>query len=338
MPFKVLRVTNLDQLKDGSDIVLPDSDYSTITPEGNFVQLKYFKEEKKKVTEILSPGLYQLKKAMGGYYSEDSSFIQDKILSEIVSTEAVERAVDNFFNKLDVYSELEIEIPKRGALLWGPPGSGKTTSLIKVSEKYVAQGDVTIIICPTKDPGGIKDYFESVAYTPEVKKLIIIMEDLGGAEIDSKALGHTHMSVDSNMLSLLDNSQKTFKLPVYIITTTNFPENYMENIVNRPGRLDDKIHVGYLKGADREKLLSFISKGKVDQEGLDEIKKDKYSQLTTAHIKEAYIRSRINDSSLMNVLGDILKEIEQFKNSFTKPKNNVGIGMGALWDDNDEED
>jgi len=333
MPFKVLKVTDLDSLKEGSEVILPDSDYSTVTPEGNFVQLKYFKEEKKRVSEILKPGLYQLKRSMGGYYSETAAFVQDKILSEIISTEAVERAVDNFFNKLDVYAELEIEIPKRGALLWGPPGSGKTTSLIKVSEKYVSQGDVVIVICPTKDPGGIKGYFEGVGYTEDVKKLIIIMEDLGGAEVDAKALSGTHMAVDSDMLSLLDNSQKTFKLPVYIIATTNFPENYMENIVNRPGRLDDKIHVGYLTGADREKLLRFISKGKAPAEGLEEIQKDKYSNLTTAHVKESYIRSRLSDKPMSDILADILKEIEQFKNSFQKPK--ASVGLSAMFDDED---
>lgn len=336
MPFKVLKVTKLDDLKDDSDVILPDSDYSTITPEGNFIQLKYFKEEKKKVTEIIEPGLYQLKKSMSGYYSEPACFIQDKILSEIISTEAVEKAVDSFFNKLDVYAELEIEIPKRGALLWGPPGSGKTTSLIKVSEKYVAQGDVAIIICPTRNPGGIKDYFESVGYADAVKKLIIIMEDLGGAEVDAKALSGTHMAVDSEMLSLLDNSQKTFKLPVYIIATTNFPENYMENIVNRPGRLDDKIHVGYLRSNDRRKLLEFISRGNVSGSGLEEIEKDKYSQLTTAHIKEAYIRSRLNDVNLESVLNDILKEIEQFKNAFQKAKESVGIKMGFGLDEDED--
>lgn len=308
------------------DTIICESDFSSITPDGYFIQLQYKEDEndKKEKTEV-KPGIYSIQKNMSGMFLQETSFVTDKILEEFVQTETVTKRIYAFFNKLEVYKEFGIEVPKRGALLYGPAGSGKSTIISKACRDICVSGDTAVVIWPTDkyEAYDVKDFIQTFEYKG-VSKLIFIVEDIGGIEMDQ-----IRMKSDSSLLSLLDNQEKTFSIATYIIATTNFPAALMANLTNRPGRFDDKFDVGYPPPDARASLLKFFSKDKATPEQIELIKKKEYAEFNPAHIKEAFIRSAIYDRTLEDVLKEMKKEIDLYNKAFEKPKNGGGFGLSS---------
>jgi SpoVK/Ycf46/Vps4 family AAA+-type ATPase len=149
--------------------------------------------------------------------------------------------------------------------------------------------------------------------------MILICEDLGGMENDG-----VRMRSDSSLLSLLDNQEKTFTLPIMIIATTNYPENFAENLTNRSGRFDDKIKVGYPDGEARKQLLKFFTKGSATEEELAMIGSAAWSRIPPSHIREAYIRSKLHSKTLLTTIQEISTEIKKFKKGFSE-QNGIGF-------------
>jgi ATP-dependent 26S proteasome regulatory subunit len=228
-----------------------------------------------------------------------------------------------FFRKLDIYRKHGIEVPKRGILLYGPPGSGKTTVINTVAERYSEDGKTAVIIWPTDkfEAFSVKDFIKTFNYV-NVDKIILVVEDIGGTEMDQ-----TRMRSDSSLLSLLDNQEKTFKIPVLILATTNFPEVFLGNLTNRPQRFDDKIEVGLPPAESRSELLKFFSKEEApSDEALKYIQDKACSDFSPAHIKECIIRSAIYEKPLLETIKEVVKEIEKYKKAFSNQKS-VGMGM-----------
>lgn len=320
--FEVFSKKKLSSLDEGT--IIPTSDYATLTPDGVFVQLKYVETEQSISQYEVKPGIWSIVKTLEGLKLEPTSFTQDSILDNFVKTKDVESKVDCFFNKLHIYKKYGFEIPKRGVLLYGPAGTGKTSVLKKVCQKYAQDKRTAIVLWETYkfESYMVKDFIKSFKYT-DVDKIILIAEDLGGVEVSE-----AKRPSDSAMLALLDNQEKTFTIPVLIIATTNFPEMFMENLTNRPQRFDDKIEVSYPDGEARKALLQFFAAKNdvvLDEETTLLITDKKCNEFTPAHIKEVIIRSELYDKTMPTVIKELLEEIEKYKKAFQK---NRGLGFG----------
>lgn len=313
--FKVKSKKNLDELAVGERI--EESDFATLTQTGNFVQLEYIEESEQVRNFEVKPGIWTIIKTPMGLDLQTTSYTNDKILDSFIHTKQYSERINKFFNRLDVYKKHGIEVPKRGALLYGPPGGGKSTLITKLIKEYNDLQDTVIVNWPTDkyEASAVKDFIKTFKYTDTCKQMILIVEDIGGTEQDQ---GRARS--DSSLLSLLDNQEKTFTIPVYIIATTNFPENFLANLTNRPGRFDDKFLVSNPTAKFRAALLEFFAKEMTTAEILTEIQKEKYASLTPAHIREVVIRSDIYEQSIEQTLVDILKEIAVFKKDFDEKK------------------
>lgn len=316
--FRVKKITNIDELK--IDDIIPESDFASLTPKGNFFQLEYIESDSKITPYKAKPGIWAIQKTMAGLTLIETSFVSDKILDSFISTTHITHKIDCFFNKIPVYYEMGFEVAKRAALLYGPAGTGKSTAITQIANKYTADGKTAVIIWHTDkfEAYQVKDFIKSFEYTG-VEKLILVAEDIGGVEIDQ-----ARMKSDSSLLSLLDNQEKTFTIPTFILATTNYPANFMGNLTNRPNRFDDKIEVGYPTSDQRSKLLEFFSKGSANKESLELIANNSAKEFSPAHIREVVIRSKIHDKEISLVIKDMISEIETYKRAFEK-SNTMGF-------------
>ena len=305
-----------------SDLILEESDFSLLVGE-DFLQFDYVKDENEIETYEVQPGIYSISSRNRKLLLEETSFVKDSILNDLISTVHIENAVNTFTSNIHLYKEFGIEVAKRSILIYGPQGTGKTTAISKIIDQYGNDGKTAVVVWHTAkwESGEVKGFIKSFVYTNGVERLILVAEDLGGIESDK-----TDINSDSSLLSLLDNQEKTFTIPTIIIATTNFPEMFMANITNRPGRFDDKIEVGFPNSENRGKLLEFYSKDRCTEDALDYLKSERCENFSAAHIREGYIRSRLKNIPLLDSLKELSSEIEKFNSGFKKTKR-TGIGI-----------
>jgi len=316
--FKVSAKFNLHDLKEGE--IVKTSDFFTHDANGNCVQLEFVDEDDSVKEYIVKPGIWKIVKSMTGLTLERTSFVKDEILEELTTTKEVEDIIDTFFKNLHLYSEFGIEIPKRNVLLYGEPGTGKSSTISRIAKKYTSKNDTTVIVWDTArfEAYEVKSFIQSFVYDG-VDKILLFAEDLGGAENRDKGV-----LSDSSLLSLLDNNEKTFKIPVMVIATTNFPQNLEGNLINRYGRFDDKIEVGFPTPENRKKLLMFFAKEYITDEALTLIADKRCDKFPPSHIREIYIRSRLRSKSLVDVIKEMTGESRLYDKGFSK-QTSVGI-------------
>lgn len=310
--FKVSKITPLDDLQLNDQI--NESDYSCITPSGNFVQFVYEDTSVNERRVILNPGVWSITIKDHKVNLSKTEFVKDTILDSLVQTKNVSEKIQKFFSKLHIYKELGVEVPKRGAMLYGKPGGGKTQILMKIAKEQSQDGKTAVIIWPTNkfDAQDVKELIKNLEYK-DVEKLILMAEDLGGIEIDN-----ARMPSDAALLSLLDNQEKTFKIPTMIIATTNFFHIFMENIANRSGRFDDKIEIEPPNSEARKELLKFFGKDAITEDDLKLIASKSCEKFPPAHIKEVVIRHKLYDISIQEAIKEIQKEIKDYENAYEK--------------------
>ena len=318
--FTVKSKQSLDAMEVGAKI--EESDYATLTPDGTFVQLQYHEDDDISEKYKVKPGIWSITVRSQQLALEPTSFVTDEILDSFVSTKEITTKIDMFFKNIHVYKKFGFEIPKRGMLLYGPAGSGKSSSIVKITQTY-NDGKTAIVVWATDkfESYKVKDFIKTFEYHG-VERIILIAEDIGGVELNERR----HPS-DPALLSLLDNKEKTFKIPVFILATTNFPEVFMGNIANRPDRFDDKIQVGFPGPQSREDLLKFFAKDPVSQEVIDMIRDRKCEEFSPAHLKEVVIRSAIHEKSQEEVIDEIQKEIKKYKKGFEDKNSTMGISI-----------
>jgi SpoVK/Ycf46/Vps4 family AAA+-type ATPase len=317
--FKLDKKFNFNDLNIGDRI--EEGDFITHDAVGNTIQLKYFPDEDKVLEKyIVKPGVFKILKSMSGLFLEPTSFTKDNILESLISTKHIEDIIDCFFENIPLYKEFGIEIAKRNILVYGAPGLGKSVALSKAANKYVQDGRTIVVVWNTSDfeASTVKQFISSFDYHG-VEKIILIAEDIGGSENQE-----SRVRSDSGLLSLLDNNEKTFTIPVMVIGTTNYPQNLEGNLVNRSGRFDDKIEVEYPNAEGRLALLNFFAKEYVTPKSIELMSSTKCKEFSPASIREAYIRSRLRKRPLESTIEEMIEEMKRFNKGFSK-SGNMGL-------------
>ncbi|MBL8921093.1 MAG: ATP-binding protein [Myxococcaceae bacterium] len=158
-----------------------------------------------------------------------------------------------FFERKDFYERHRLPW-KRGVLLIGPPGNGKSHTIRALLSEL---GRPTIVVRgfegrDESPAGGIKKVFERARHNAPS---VIVFEDLD-------------CLVDERTRSLLLNELDGFALNtgLFIIATTNHPEKIDRSLLDRPSRFDRKFHFPLPDAPTRRAFLTQLDS--VAAEGL----------------------------------------------------------------------
>jgi GTPase SAR1 family protein len=166
---------------------------------------------------------------------------------------------------------------KRGILLYGPPGSGKTSLIALLSNDIISRGGVIINITEAQD---LKIYNDSVGkifrnIQPDTP-VLTIMEDLDGL-VGSK-------EIETLLLNTLDGVRQLTN--VVYLACTNYPENLEARILNRPSRFDKR----YFISLPSSEVRKFYLERKIHPEDLKKLDLDDIVKqtegLSMAHLGE----------------------------------------------------
>lgn len=134
-------------------------------------------------------------------------------------------------------------IHKRGVLLHGPAGSGKTAVVRQVMDVVTAtHGGVAIYV---NHPGMAACSLQTVRRLEPHRPIAMVMEDLD-------ALLHHHS--EAQFLSLLDGETQVAN--VVFVATTNYPEKLDRRFTDRPSRFDLVVEVSMPPAEVRRAYLS----------------------------------------------------------------------------------
>jgi Cdc6-like AAA superfamily ATPase len=323
--FKVKKITKISDLKLDSSI--PESDL-TIQDDGHIYQFEHVEEGKKKKKIVLKPGINNLVPGPAGLEFSVIELGEYNLLESIDNTSKILSEANKFFSKVNtVYKQLNRQ-PKRSILLVSPPGVGKTSAINRVCKKFLSEDPGTaVVIWDTSAirASNVNSLFQnSLAFHKKVTRLIFVIEDIGGGTVEDS---YGPRGVDSSLLNLLDGVGNPFKdKPVFIIATTNNPEQSVAALIDRPGRFDKVIELATPNEKEAQELLAFIAKRELSEEEKQAAIKASKSKFSIAHLQEIVVRSLIDDCTFAEVVEQMIKHKDRVKNAF-HDKNSMGLGF-----------
>lgn len=166
---------------------------------------------------------------------------------------------------------------KRGVLMWGPPGSGKTTTLQLLMKLIMEEHKGVAVI--VDHPQLATACLQMLRAVEPERQLIGVMEDLD-------ALVERHG--ESEFLALLDGESQVDN--VVYVATTNYPERLDARFVDRPSRFDTIRYIGMPSAPAREAY--FLAKVPELKNGSLEQYVAASDGYSVAHMREMIILTR----------------------------------------------
>lgn len=251
--------------------------------------------------KVLPPDYYQFNIDNSGIYIQPLNINNDELLRLYDSdcNEIIEQ-IQVFWKKEEHYRKHSF-LWKRGFLLWGPPGSGKTCAVQLICHDVIKSGSLVFYInnCSLAQSG-----FKLVRAIEPNRPIVAIFEDLDAI------IRHEG---ESALLSLLDGENQIDN--IVFIATTNYPERLDPRIVNRPSRFDIIKKIGMPNIEARENYLANKSLILKDNQRL----LTKYSEDTEgfsfAHIKELIVATEVFELDYEESLDRLKSMIETHPDS-----------------------
>lgn len=270
-------------------------------------------------TAQLTSGFYEINSdSQIGTYMELKKVNTDE-LYQLPSPELTDiiEDIEKFWDRADKYKEYGF-LHKRGILLYGAPGTGKSGIIQLCTKHLIDKMDGIVINLTNGDQIELYSKFISSLRTVEPNRpLIVILED-----IDSIAGEGTWST--SMLLNLLDGVKQIDN--VVYIATTNYPEKLEERITNRPSRFDRRYEIEAPNAEVREAYIN----NKLNEADLKKIDIKEWIKksegMSLAHMRELIISVVTMDNSFEDTINRLngLKIKPKIKSKSKK------IGFGEI--------
>ena len=255
-----------------------------------------------------------------GVFLRKQEFSIDDLIELPDSTaERVIQEIEHFWSLESHFREFGF-LWKRGMLLWGPPGSGKTSTVQILARKIIERGGVAISIYqPSLAIVGMR----IIRKIEPTRPILGLLED-----IDAIVSRHG----ESDLLALLDGENQVDNI-VYL-ATTNYPERLDPRFINRPSRFDVIRKIGMPSTEARATYILAKSRGLADN--LDELTKwaGDTAGLSVAHLKELIISVEVFNADYEQSLVRLKTMMECSQDSKDDRHSEVGFKRTATEEEN----
>ena len=240
-------------------------------------------------------------------YTKDHTW-EDLFLPEEIKSE-VRNLVESFLASQDFY--VKNRIPwKRGILLFGKPGNGKTSIIRTIMSVYPFK---PVTIAPGVNDEAVREAF---SYAEEQSPALLYFEDLDSL---------LEKNVDiSSFLNLMDGIST--KNGLLVVATANDIKKLKSNITDRPSRFDRKFEIPL---PNQEMAYIYLKRwfgNLITTKKCKELAKyaEKY-EFSYAYLKELYISSMF-EALAHNRKNLTEKDVENALNRLVKDKNILNTG------------
>jgi SpoVK/Ycf46/Vps4 family AAA+-type ATPase len=178
----------------------------------------------------------------------------DKYIDLLDDLDDLGDTVEDFKQNRSLYDETN-SIYKLGVLLFGPPGTGKTSYM----RKFIKQQKEAVVIFLDDVPS--RKFLEKLEESTKDQLKIIVFEEVVSLV--------SHQEAIREMLDFLDGS-KTVSNAIYFMST-NYPEDIPQNVI-RNGRVDLFVRVGFPDKKGANKLVNLYLKRDATDTELSSVK------------------------------------------------------------------
>lgn len=186
--------------------------------------------------DTLPKGIYIVRNSMqlGTYFVPESFDHRDRFMVGSRMEMSLRLAIDRYVMNKGRYDRLGIA-HRRGLLLYGPPGNGKTRTAIEVIRE-IAKTRYCFIVddIPSSQ---FRRAFQNEPCVVVIEEITDIL-DYGGV---------------SRFLNFMDGTESMNQ--ALVICTTNYPEYLPANVIDRPSRFDELMYCDNPDAAERRRYL-----------------------------------------------------------------------------------
>lgn len=267
-----------------------------------------------KATKEMPAGHYLIRNntERGIFFSEKPVNMDELMILPDSASDKIITGIEKFWTKEEHYRQFKF-LWKRGVLLWGPPGSGKTSTVQIIASRIVEKGGLAVY---AYNPALTIQGLDLLRYIEPKRPIVVILEDLDDI-IDRHG--------EAELLSLLDGEFQVDN--AVFIATTNYPEQLDQRIINRPSRFDIVERIGMPSGEARSVYLGIKNpRLKANPEELERWVNDT-ERFSIAHLKELIISIECLELPYQDVLDRLNKMIDD---DVSSNDNEDGSGFGFI--------
>lgn len=213
------------------------------------------------IEKTLVPGVYKFLKIQGVPFFLKVTFQSDSPISlPGLPSDYILEQIKKFWESEETYKKFGL-VHKRGILMYGPPGCGKTSIIKLLSDEILKLGGIVFLIESFQEASEFVSVFRSIEPT---RPILTIQED-----VENVFSGNEKAEEIKSALSFLDGQDQVNN--IVHVATTNDPDEMADKFIKRPGRFDLIIGVFAPRAETREAYLRHVSKNQLSEEKIKEI-------------------------------------------------------------------
>lgn len=316
-PLKNNRVRDYDDGWDDEDMI-PSGLAQWSTNDGKL----FFPTSKS--TNLLYPGVYEIRMnpSKGLYFNRVPTKAESLLKFPDSNSDKVLNEIEKFWSREELFKHYGLSY-KRGIMLWGPPGTGKSSTVQLVCKDVIDRKGVVIKFgVPDLFKEGIRCFREIQPNTP----CVVLMEDLDSI---------LEIYNESEVLNILDGVDECTRM--VFLATTNYPGELGDRIMNRPSRFDKRFRIGFPSEEARRLYFEYlIQNNEKDNKNVPKSVKDMKIDVdkwvkdtegfTISHLKELFIAVVILGDNYEDAIETLQTMIEVGNKVEREEGGNMGFG------------